>query len=387
MPFQIIRSDITQVSADAIVNTANPKPVIGGGTDSAIYHAAGAELLLAERKKIGEIARGDAVSTPAFMLRAKYIIHTVGPVWIDGNSGEEDTLASCYAKSLTLADELGCESIAFPLIATGTYGFPKDKALEIAMAEIGKFLLTHEMQVTLVVFDPRSLQLSEALIGDIEQYIDDHSYGLLRAREYRENRRRERFDHDLKSMPSLRPKSEEAPKESPRISGFPFESKISRERRPDPNEEMVLYDIMPSSDDISFKTEDFCMAAAESPEADIDDFSVNEDTFQQRLFKLIDERHLDDVTVYKRANIDRKVFSKIRCNENYHPAKKTAIAFAIALELNESEMKDLLARAEFALAPWSKFDLIISYFVSHKIYDINEINMVLFKYDQPLLGY
>ena len=129
------------------------------------------------------------------------------------------------------------------------------------------------------------------------------------------------------------------------------------------------------------------LPSAITDDMDMDDFAVKEDTFQQRLFKLIDERHLDDVTVYKRANIDRKVFSKIRCNENYHPAKKTAIAFAIALELNESEMKDLLARAEFALAPWSKFDLIISYFVNHKIYDINEINMVLFKYDQPLLGY
>lgn len=163
MPFQIIRNDITKVKADAIVNTANPKPRIGRGTDSAIYSAAGKDLLLAERKKIGEITPGQAVSTEAFNLDAKYIIHTVGPAWIDGNHGERDILRSCYEKSLSVAAELKCKSIAFPLIASGVYGFPKDEALNIALAEIGKFLLTHEMKVLLVVFDRKALQLSEQL--------------------------------------------------------------------------------------------------------------------------------------------------------------------------------------------------------------------------------
>ncbi len=153
MPFQIIRNDITKVKADAIVNTANPKPRIGRGTDSAIYAAAGEEQLIAAREKIGDIAPGQAVHTAAFALAAKYIIHTVGPVWVDGSHGERDTLRSCYENSLTLADSLGCESIAFPLIATGTYGFPKDEALHIALSEIQRFLLTHEMKVTIVVFD------------------------------------------------------------------------------------------------------------------------------------------------------------------------------------------------------------------------------------------
>ena len=180
MPFQIIRNDITKVKSDAIVNTANPRPVIGRGTDSAIYAAAGEELLLTERKRIGDIDPGCAVSTPAFNLGAKYIIHTVGPAWVDGNHGERETLRSCYAESLALAAELSCKSIAFPMIATGVYGFPKDEALNIALSEIGKFLLTHEMKVTLVVFDRKAMELSKNLVGGITEYIDEHSVGLLR---------------------------------------------------------------------------------------------------------------------------------------------------------------------------------------------------------------
>jgi len=184
MPFEIIRNDITKVKADVIVNTANPRAVIGAGTDSAIYHAAGEKELLAERKKIGDIAPGQAVETPAFGLQAKYIIHTVGPVWIDGNHGERETLHSCYRNSLNLADKLKAESIAFPLIATGVYGFPKDEALNIALQEIGSFLLTHEMQVILVVFDRKSFELSGSLIRGINQYIDEHGVGLVQQDEY-----------------------------------------------------------------------------------------------------------------------------------------------------------------------------------------------------------
>lgn len=178
MPFQIIRNDITKVKADVIVNTANPRPVIGSGTDSAIYRAAGEAELLAERKKIGDIAPGQAAATPAFALSAKHIIHTVGPAWVDGKHGEKDTLRACYDNSLTLAAELGAESIAFPLIATGVYGFPKDAALNIALAEIGKFLLTHNMKVILVVFDRKAFELSGKLVGQIDEYIDEHGVSL-----------------------------------------------------------------------------------------------------------------------------------------------------------------------------------------------------------------
>ena len=184
MPFQIIRNDITKVKADAIVNTANPKPCVGSGTDSAIYAAAGEEQLLAARKQIGDIAPGQAFHTDAFRLDARYIIHTVGPVWVDGTHGERETLRSCYEKSLALAAELKCQSIAFPLIASGVYGFPKDEALQIALSEISRFLLTHEMKVLLVVFGRKALQLSQRLVGEIEQYIDDHGECLLYEAEY-----------------------------------------------------------------------------------------------------------------------------------------------------------------------------------------------------------
>ena len=404
MPFQIIRNDITKVKADAIVNTANPRPVIGGGTDSEIYRAAGEEQLLAERRKIGNIERGQAASTPAFNLNAKYIIHTVGPRWIDGEQGERDTLRSCYANSLELAAGLGCESIAFPMISTGSYGFPKDEALDIALAEIGKFLLTHEMDITLVVFDKTSLQLSEKLVGEIDKYIDEHAVGILRDREYGYPRSyyssRRRLLEDMKKSeerPLPRSKSENSlkspkPREDREDSDLLYDLYISPiEALPDSAEpdlfETEFYDIelpcsaktasgkMPRSFD---EMKDGIKGIFAGPK---------EDTFQERLFKLIDERGLSDVTVYKRANVNRKVFSKIRCNVDYHPQKKTAVAFAIALELDMQEMKDLLARAEFALSPSSKFDLIISYFVNNKNYDIYEINTALFEYDQPLLGY
>lgn len=363
MPFQIIRNDITKVAADAIVNTANPRPVIGGGTDSAVYKAAGEAELLSARQNIGDIAPGNAVQTPAFSLKAKYIIHTVGPVWIDGKHGERDILRSCYANSLSLAAELNCESIAFPLIATGVYGFPKDEALDIALAEIGRFLLTNEMEVTLVVFDRKALKLSEKLVGEIDQYIDEHSVGRLRRREY------DWEDWDLRSNRALEK-----------------ENRLLRERRRVADaaefEDAFLADAMPKAalSSIPGVSEKFSEMSLEELLR-----RHNEDTFQQRLFKLIDERHMKDSEVYKNANIDRKTFSKIRCNADYHPKKTTAVALAIALKLDMAEMRDLLSRAGFAISPSSKFDLIISYFVEKKKYDIIEINMVLFDYGLPAL--
>ena len=360
MPFQIIRNDITKVRADAIVNTANPKPRIGSGTDSAIYAAAGEAQLLAERKKIGPIAPGQAVSTGAYALKAKYIIHTVGPAWVDGSCGERDILRSCYANSLALADALKCESIAFPLIATGVYGFPRDEALNIALSEIGRFLLTHDMKVILVVFDRRALELSEQLVGGIEQYIDEHAADELRKAEYggavtSENRRRRmirlREEEELRALemaetaaaPEAEQEAAEAPSAAASLPSFAGQS-----------------------------LEEVLSGAGE--------------TFQQQLFRLIDERGLDDVTVYKKANIDRKVFSRIRCKADYRPKKKTAVAFAIALELDLQTTLDLLSRAGIAFSPSDAFDLIVSYFITNRNYDIYEINAALFKYGQPVLG-
>lgn len=358
MPFQIIRNDITKVKADAIVNTANPKPRIGRGTDSAIYAAAGEEQLLAVRKAIGDIAPGTAVYTKAFALDAKYIIHTVGPVWIDGNNGERDVLHACYSNSLALAAELSCESIAFPLIASGTYGFPKDEALHIALSEIQRFLLTHEMTVTIVVFDRRALELSEGLVGGIEQFIDDHTVRELHAKE-RGQKGVSRFRR--RKLP------------------------LSEERE----ESIFLGSAVAAPEDL-YESYDAALPSAAYPDVagkSLDEvLSAAGESFQLRLLKLIDESGMDDVTVYKKANIDRKVFSSIRCKPDYKPKKKTAVAFAIALELDMPTLTDLLSRAEIALSPHNKFDLIITYFVTNKIYDIYEINAALFKYGQPILG-
>lgn len=350
MPFSIIRNDITKIKADAIVNTANPEPIVGSGTDSAIYAAAGKERLLAERKKIGSIEPGCVVSTQAFGLSAKYIIHTVGPVWVDGSHGERDTLRSCYQKSLALAAELKCTSIAFPLIATGVYGFPRDEALNIALSEIGRFLLTHEMQVTLVVFDMNTVRLSEDIMGGIEQFIDEHAAQAILEEEYDagyayELRRRMQWRRQQAAMNSAHVELEPVPT-------IPEPSPLS-----------------------------------ELSEGDLDDvLGAAGKSFQQRLFELIDLSGLDDVTVCKKANIDRKVFSRIRCKPDYKPTKKTAVAFAVALRLDLPTTRDLLARAELALSPSSRFDLIVSYFITHRIYDIFEINAALFKYGQPILG-
>ncbi len=359
MPFQIIRNDITKVKADAIVNTANPKPTVGSGTDSAVYTAAGEAQLLSARKKIGDIAPGEARSTEAFRLEAKYIIHTVGPVWINGERGEREILRSCYENSLLLADTLKCRSIAFPLIASGAYGFPKDEALNIALSEIGKFLLTHEMKVILVVFDRTALQLSERLVGEIEQYIDDHSVRTLRETEY-VSASDEKASARLFSG-SVRP-------------NLPFHGGSTFGRRQEPEETCGKIDSLPGLlPDVAGKSLEEVLNGTGQ-------------TFQQRLFALIDASGMDDVTVYKKANIDRKVFSSIRCKKDYKPKKKTALAFAIALKLDLPTTLDLLSRAEIAFSPSSRFDLIVTYFIQNGIYDIFEINAALFRYGQPILG-
>ena len=338
MPFQIIRNDITKVEADIIVNTANPEPIIGDGTDSAIYQAAGKEQLLAERIKIGSIAPGQAAITPAFNLPAKYIVHTVGSIWADGKQGEFDILRSCYSNSLALAEQVSAKSIAFPLISTGVYGFPRSEALDIALSEIGKFLLTHDMDVILVVFDKESFRISEQLIGEIDEYIDEFGIKKLYADEYTER------------------------------------SESFRRKRSQEQEDEVL-------------SADYSPLLPELDDSSLEDILDNTaETFQQCLLRLIRESGIDEVEIYKKANIDRKLFSAIRCNVNYKPKKKTAVALAIALELDLLTMMDLLSRAEIAFSPSNKFDLIISYCVTNGIYDMFKINSILFQYDQPTLG-
>jgi len=354
MPFQIIRNDITKVKADAIVNTANPRPVIGSGTDGAIYEAAGAAQVLEKRREIGNIAPGEAAYTPAFDLPAKYIIHTVGPAWKDGQHGEQELLRSCYRNSLTLADSLSCESVAFPLIATGVYGFPKDKALAIAVAEISEFLLRHDMKVTLVVFDRKAFELSGKVFRGIDEYVDEHYVRRTREQEYRGEASTARRSGETARLEEL-----------------------ARSRR---MEQEAMFAGLDERSELPSTT-------ASTANLSLDEvLSGAEKTFQQKLFELIDASGMDDVTVYKRANIDRKVFSTIRKKVDYRPKKRTALAFAIALKLDIEKTKDLLRRAELAFSPSSKFDLIVEYYISNGIFDIFEINLALFDHNQPLLG-
>ena len=329
MPFEIVRNDIVNMKVDAIVNTANPKPIIGAGTDKAVHDKAGARLLLA-RKEIGDIEVGTSKISPAFDLNARYVIHTAGPIWKDGKSDEEALLASCFKNSLRLAKEKECESIAFPLISSGSYGFPNPIALQIAVREISAFLLENEMQVYLVVFGKQSFELSEKLFKSVSSYIDANYVSDKMNLEYGTSKLRRR-DY----------------------------------------EEMLLHE---SSYEITSKI------------PNLDGMLNNLDRgFSETLLDLIDKTGKKDSEIYKKANVDRKLFSKIRNNVDYRPSKTTAIAFAIALELNMDETNDLLSKAGFALSQSSKFDVIVRYFIENKKYDIFELNSVLFEFDQPLI--
>ena len=325
MPFLMIRNDITKVHADVIVNPANIKLLRGGGTSSAIYQAAGRKELEKACRQIGHCDVGSAVLTEAFQLPADYIVHAVGPVWHDNEQQDSGILYTTYISALKLADEKKAESIAFPLLSSGSYGFPKDIALKTAVHAISDFLMDHEMLVYLVIFDRESLDISRKLSRSIEEYIDDHYV--------------EEMDED---------------------EGYC----LNRTKR------MASYE--------------YCLAQPSLE--DIMEQEADEETFSQMLLRLIDEKGLKDSTVYKKANIDRRHFSKIRNDIDYMPTKKTVFSFAIALELSIDETEELLMKAGYAISNCSKSDLVISYFIEKRKYNIFEINEVLFSYGQPVLG-
>ena len=376
MPLNIIRADITKVKADAIVNTANPMVAIGAGVDQAIYDAAGAEQLLAERAKIGPMKPGQAAATPAFGLDAKYIIHTIGPAWEGGQYGEYDAVASCYKESLKIADELDCESIAFPLISTGTLGFPKDKALNIAISEISSFLFEHDMNVYMVVYDKEAFVISGKAFAGVQTYIEERDVKPPAYSSFR----RERRNRDL-----MYHRTEQFIKEH--FSGAADEDlDIVEESSKLDIVENVIDDYLEYNPDMEpvasyslSHTADF----GELP-SKIDDIILGE-SFQEMLFRHIDHKGLDDPAVYHRANLDRKLFSKIR-GPKYTPSKKTILALAIALELNLDETLDLLGTVGYTLSKASLFDLIVAYCIDHKIYNIHEVNAILFKYTDQVLA-
>ena len=368
MPFKIVRNDITKMHADAIVNTANPDPVVGGGTDSAIYSSAGEKRLLEERRKIGRIDRGQAAVTPAFDLNAKYIIHTVGPVWKGGTWGEEKLLRSCYENSLKLAKEYGCESIAFPLISTGVYGFPKDLALQIVVSVVSRFLTENDMMIYLVVFDKKAVRLSERLFEIIESQIDDS---------YVQIRHQEEHGRDLEGRDTAR-SGMAGPEMSgrgmartnmagPEMSGRDMsEPEVARTNMAEPCANRPVRDGFFGSS----------IGTVRKRLSDL--MKQKQETFQQMLLRLIREKGMTNAEAYTRANQDKKLFSKIKNNPDYQPKKKTALAFALALELSMDETKDLLARAGYALSPSSDFDRVISYCIETKEYNIYEIEIILY---------
>lgn len=335
MPLEIVLNDITKVHADAIVNAANSTLLGGGGVDGAIHRAAGPELL-EECRTLGGCATGQAKITKGYKLPAKYIIHTVGPVWQGGNNNEEKLLKDCYKNSLALALEYKLESIAFPLISTGAFGYPIDKGLKTAVSVIGDFLLRHEMKVILVIYDKATFVLPEKLLSSLTQYINDKYIG------------EQPFHHGDKIETKFQLKKSylEAPE--------PFVAEVTSVRK----HKRRLDDVVKNMDE----------------------------TFSQMLLRLIREKGMTEAETYKKANIDRKLFSKIRNDIDYKPSKPTAIAFAIALELNLDETKDLLLKAGYALSHSSKFDIIIEYFIEEGNYNIFEINEALFAFDQKLLG-
>ena len=382
MPLKIVRNDITKMRTEAIVNTANDQPVVGTGCDYAVYKAAGYDELLAYRKEhIGPVREGEVFLTPGFGLPAKYIIHAVSPLYINGESGEEALLRSCYRKSLALAAEKGIRSIAFPLISTGGFGYPKEEGMRIAVDEINAFLLTSQMLICLVVFDEKAARMGKSLYPDLEAYIDRHYVDLKHREEYSEAA----YDSDAgsyKPSPALGAfgnapaRLEEARRQAERRA----RAKAAREAR-EPKGFSHIIAGAPA------------MASLEEEDAAIEDLEERlsqrmkhmADTFPQYLLYLIGEKGMENAEVYKRAIVDKKVFSKIKNNPDYHPQKLTALCLCIGAKLNLDESKDLLSRAGYALSPCDKTDIIFSYFIEHEIYDMIELDIQLEEHGLPCI--
>ena len=379
MPLQLVRNDITRMKVDAIVNAANTSLLGGGGVDGAIHKAAGPELL-EECRTLGGCRTGDAKITGAYKLPCKYVIHTVGPRWKGGMKGEKELLTSCYRTSLDLALTHGRETVAFPLISSGAYGYPKDQAMKVAVDTIGDFLMANDtdMLVYLVVFGRESVAIGHKLASDICEYIDDN---FTDARERADRYRRRRID------------LEDGEYAASNLPVF-YESISATYGMPDADNQVVCPESAEPAP-ASAAPHSFSKPAAKPAHASASyDSTISPDklrfeldeSFQQMLLRKIDEIGITDAQCYKKANIDRKLFSKIRGDAAYKPSKPTAIAFAIALELNKSETEELLKKAGFALSNSNLFDVIIGYFIDRRNYNIFEINEVLFAFDQNLLG-
>lgn len=374
MPFRIVRNDITKMNTEAIVNTANDHPTVGTGCDHAVYQAAGYnELLVYRKEKIGFVKEGEAFITPGFRLPARYIIHAVSPLYIDGKHGEEELLRSCYRKSLALAAQYGIRSIAIPLISTGGFGYPKEEGMRIAVDEIHAFLLQSDMQITLVVFDEKATRMGRSLYPDLEAYIDLN---------YVQEKRKEEYGGPYYSAPIAR---EEAAFSDYENAAAPSSASLFAEAE--------------ESAPFFGEAEKPAPFYAEAGKPGFDeDFAIEEmqrklnerlkhvsDTFPQYLLYLISQKGMDNTEVYKRAIVDKKVFSKIKNNPDYHPQKLTALCLCIGAKLSMDETRDLLARAGYALSPCDKTDIIFSYFIENGIYDMIELDIQLEEHGLPCI--
>ena len=365
MPFRIIRNDITKVAADAIVNTANPEPMIGGGTDWAVHTAAGPELLEA-RRRIGPLRPGECAATPAFGLPARYVLHTVSPVWIDGRHGEEALLRRAYDAALQQAAALGCASVAFPLMAAGTYGFPHDAALSTAVGAFTDFLLDHEMLIELVLFNADAFGRAASLFEDLRSYVDE---------EYVDARTQEEYLVDNLPQSSAEPCGRPA---APRRTAEPRRPRERRMREKKDFTAAPFFDLG--------APEETGGGIPASHAASLEELlRLRESSFREYLRDLLRERGGKDSEVYKRAEISRQLFSKILNTEDYQPTKSTVIQLAIGLQLDLAQTQKLLGKAGYTLTRSSRRDLTVQYCIERKIYSVSFINEALYDGGLPLL--
>lgn len=375
MPFKIVRNDLTKMRVDVIVNTANEEPIYSTGTDMAVYKAAGEEELLKERRKIGHMNEGEVAITPGFKLPAKYIIHAVSPCYIDGSFNEEEKLRHCYRNSLQLAAKYECKSIAFPLIATGSFGYPKEEGMRIALDEINAFLLRQEMLIYLVVFDTKSTQLGLNLYPDLEAYID-HNYVCDKREEEYGNRY---FDFVRKDDPRYGAYRRQREELEEILESAPLKKQMQSQRT-ESNECTKKNSVC----DYGLTSEDDYFDFMEEKESVLEERMRHmSDTFQEYLMYLIHAKKLSNAEVYKKAIVTKQLFSKIKLNPNYHPDKTTAMRLCVGARLNLDETKDLLARAGYALSPCDKRDIIFSFFIERNVYDMIEIDIALEEHGLP----
>ncbi len=344
--------------------------------DGCIHRAAGPELL-AECRTLGGCKVGQAKITRGYRLPCRYVIHTVGPIYQGGNQHEKELLTSCYQSSLALAKEYGCESVAFPMISAGVYGYPWAEALRVAVDTISKFLMDNDMTVTIVIFDRSAYQVSESLFDDVNAYIDRCTRIAARNASW------------VEVQPDIRRAFIGSACSSVMMDGLPeTEARPGVRERQDKDTGIKGCSIKEENQPKSAKQENRSKTEkTEKTETELDEaLKRMDESFSEMLLRKIDESGMTDAQCYRKANIDRRLFSKIRSDREYRPSKPTVIAFAVALQLTLPETLALLERAGFTLSHASKFDIIVEYFIANRRYNVFEINEVLFAYDMPLIG-